>query len=58
MHWISILLLFRNPIIIPPYMQAKNLSCVNGSNLSNISINTEKLIVPTVDLKKNSFPSL
>ena len=39
-------------------MHAKNLSCVNGSNLSNISINIEKLVVPIIDFIKKSFPNL
>lgn len=41
---------------IPPYIQAKILSFVSGSNLSNISINTDKLIVPIIDFSKNLLP--
>ena len=40
------LVLFPIRVKIPPYIQAKILSLVNGSNLSNIYINTYKLIVP------------
>ena len=32
------------------------MSLVNGSNLSNISINTDKLIVPIIDFSKNLLP--
>ena len=46
------------PIIAPPYIQAKNLSVVIGGYLSNISINTDKDIVPKIDFIKNSFPIL
>lgn len=41
---------------IPPYMQARILSFVSGSNLSNISINTDKLTVPIIDFSKNLLP--
>ena len=46
------------PIIAPPYTYAKNLSVVIGSILSNISIKTDKLAVPTIDFIKNFFPIL
>ena len=37
-------------------MHAKNLSFVNGCILSNMSIKMDKLTVPTIDFKKNTFP--
>ena len=46
------------PIIIPPYIHAKNLSFVIAGYLSNKSINIDKLIVPAIDFKKNSVPIL
>ena len=39
-------------------MQAKNLSFVNGSNLSNKSINIDNETVPISDFIKNFFPIL
>ena len=50
------LVLFLIRVKIPPYIQAKILSLVNGSNLSNMSINTDKLIVPIIDFSKNFLP--
>ena len=39
-------------------MHAKNLSFVKGCNVSKKSINTDSVIVPTIDLKKKLFPIL
>ena len=52
-------LLFRriavpSPITIPPYMQARNLSFVSGVNLSNMSMNIEKLMVPNNDFRQKA----
>lgn len=38
-----------NPIKIPPYIHAKNLSFVSGGTFSNISINIESNVVPKID---------
>ena len=47
-----------NPIIIPPYMHAKNLSVVITGYLSKISINIDKLVVPINNFSTNSLPIL
>lgn len=39
-------------------MHAKNLSFVNGSNLSRKSIKIDSVKVPIIDLKKKLFPIL
>ena len=46
------------PDNIPPYMHPRNLSCVNGINLSKISTNTDNATVPYIDLIKSFFPTL
>ena len=47
-----------NPIKIPPYIHAKNLSFVRGGTFSNISINIESNVVPKIDFIINFFPIL
>ena len=46
------------PIIIPPYMHAKNLSVVIAGKCSKIFKNIDKKIVPAIDLMIKDLPTL
>ena len=46
------------PTKIPPYIHAKNLSCVRGLNLSSQSTNVASNTVPYIDLKNSPLPIL
>ena len=47
-----------SPIVIPPYIDANNLSLVKGWNFSNKSIKVESNIVPAIDFINISLPIL